>query len=253
MPLKKVLRIRKNYIKNLVKEDEKINDEKIKKILKEIRTKGYCDITNFVKIKDDEINQVKSYFKNQKLFNGHDPLQSNLEKYDTNQIYDNDEIHKIFNNGYFSYSAETSLNNYVLNNLFKNKNLKQLSDLYCGFDTQPYALATMFNIKKETSHPVTQFHRDIDDFISLGFFIFWTKTDKNNGATTYKIGSHIDENCNGPDEFLEVDAGSIIAGDWIGLHKGNHKMINRERLISMIRFGNKINHSYFQTKSFYFF
>ncbi len=53
--------------------------------------------------------------------------------------------------------------------------------------------------------------------------------------------------------ILEVDAGTLIAGDWMGLHSGNSKMEDNERLITMIRFGKKINQSYMQTKSYYFF
>ena len=254
MKLENIFSIRKNYFNLIAKEDEEIQDDEIKKIIKEIRSKGYCNISNIINIKNQDVDDVKNYFKSQKLYNGHDPLQSNLNKYDYEEIHkNNEENHEIFNKGYYSYSAETSLNNPVLKNLFNNKKLQQLSNSYCGFKTNPYALATMLNIKKKILHPVTQFHRDIDDFVSLGFFIFWTKTDRNNGATTYKVGSHLDVNSNGPDEFLEVEPGSIIAGDWIGLHKGNSNMIDRERLITMIRFGNKINHSYFQTKSYYFF
>ena len=253
MSLNEIFKIRNIHFNTFIKKDDEIYDDENKRIIKEVRKKGYCDITNYIGIKKEEIDEVKNYFKTQQLYNGHDPLQSNLKKHDYSEIYKNNSNHEIFNKGYFSYDAETSLNNTVLKNLFYNKKLKQISDLYCGFNTEPYNIATMLNINKEIKHPVTEYHRDIDDFISTGFFIFWTKTDKNNGATTYKVGSHMKETVENFDDYLEVEPGSIIFGDWIGLHKGNHKMIDRERLITMIRFGNKINHSYFQTKSYYFF
>lgn len=88
----------------------------------------------------------------------------------------------------------------------------------------------------------------------MGFFIYWTDTDKNNGATSYKIGSHINnEPYNKKIEFIEVDAGSIVVGDWMGEHRGNEKIKNKERLITMLRFGRKFNQGYMQTKSYYFF
>ena len=93
-----------------------------------------------------------------------------------------------------------------------------------------------------------------DDFISLSYFIYWTRTNKDNGATKYIIGSHRDKYADTNNEkILEVKPGSIIAGDWMGLHSGNSKMQDSERLITMIRFGKKINQSYMQTKSYYFF
>ena len=66
-----------------------------------------------------------------------------------NEIYSNNVDHEIFNKGYFSFDVKTSLSNQVIKNLFFNKKLKKLADIYCGFETEPYTISTMLNIKKE--------------------------------------------------------------------------------------------------------
>ncbi len=253
MSLEEIFRIREPHIIKIKKNDDKILDDNYKNIIIEIREKGFCNVSNIFNLKDKDAENVKNFFKTKELYNGHDPLQSDLKKINYSKIYNHEAKHEIFNKGYFSFDVETSLENQLINNLFTSKKLKIIADLYCGFDTEPYTISTMLNIKKEILHPVTSFHRDTDDFISLGFFIYWSKTDKNNGATKYKIGSHRKDNNNNSEFILEANPGTIIAGDWMGLHSGNQKMEDRERLITMIRFGKKINQSYMQTKSYYFF
>ena len=53
--------------------------------------------------------------------------------------------------------------------------------------------------------------------------------------------------------ILEVPKGSIIAGDWMGMHKGNAKLdSSQERFLTVMRYGKKINQSHIQSKSYYF-
>ena len=253
MSLEQIFDIREAHIVKIKKNDEKVLDNNYKIIISELRDKGFCDISEIFNLNENDADNVKKFFKSKKLYNGHDPLQSDLKKIDYSNIYNDKTKHEIFNKGYFSFDVETSLENQLINNLFKSNKLKKIADLYCGFETEPYTISTMLNVKKEILHPVTSFHRDTDDFISLGFFIYWSKTDKNNGATKYKVGSHRKYNNNDSEFILEANPGTMIAGDWMGLHSGNQKMEDRERLITMIRFGKKINQSYMQTKSYYFF
>ncbi len=253
MSIDTIFSIREKIFNNIEINDKLIPDSKYKDIIIEIRKNGFCDISNLFNFNNQEIDKLIKYFHTHKLYNGHDPLQSDLRKMSYDQI--NQKIdHEIFGKGYFSYDVETSLGNELISSLFNSIELKKIANYYCGFDTQPYTLSTMLNIKKNIEHPVTKFHRDTDDFITLSYFIYWTKTSKNNGATKYIVGSHRDKFADTKNEkILELKPGSIIAGDWMGLHSGNNKMEDNERLITMIRFGKKINQSYMQTKSYYFF
>ncbi len=254
MSLKEIFKIRNLHFNKIIKNDEKI-ELGYKKIVDEIRKNGFAKLDDeFLNISSKEIEDVNMYFRNSYLYDGHDPLQSSLKKLKYSELNKHQINHQIFNKGYFSYDVETSLNNKLISSLFYNPKLKKLADCYCGFETEPYTISTMLNVKKEIVHPVTEFHRDTDDFIALGFFIYWSKTNRDNGATSYKIGSHMKiESSDFKTNILEVDAGTLIAGDWMGLHSGNSKMEDNERLITMIRFGKKINQSYMQTKSYYFF
>ena len=253
MSLDEIMNIREKYFKKVILNDNKIHNKDFKDIICVIRDRGYCDISKMFNIKEDEIDEVKKYFKSQELYNGHDPLQSDLNKTNYENIYKNKTSHQLFNKGYFSYDAGTSLKNDQINRLVNSKRLKLLADLYCGFDTELYTISTLLNTKEKFEHPVANFHRDTDDFITIGFFIYWTKTTKNNGATKYILGSHRKTTTNNNEQILDANPGTIIAGDWMGLHSGNNNMEESERLITIIRFGKKINNCYMQTKSFYFF
>ena len=68
-----------------------------------------------------------------------------------------------------------------------------------------------------------------------------------------KEKSQIRDNFDFKSNILEVPKGSIIAGDWMGLHKGNAKLdSSQERFLTVMRYGKKINQSYIQSKSYYF-
>jgi len=256
MSLENIFQIRNKHFQKIIQIDNNIEDIEMKKSISQIRKDGFSNISNIIKFEESEVKEVNEYFRLQKMYNGHDPMQSDLKLINYSEIYSNNVDHEIFNKGYFSFDVKTSLSNQVIKNLFFNKKLKKLADLYCGFETEPYTISTMLNIKKEILHPVAEFHRDTDDFISLGFFIYWSETNKNNRSTCYKTGTHLVsdfENAINQNKYIEVKAGTIVAGDWMGLHRGNQKMEESERLITMIRYGKKINQSYMQTKSYYFF
>lgn len=253
MSIDEIMNIREKHFEKIILNDNKIYNKDFRDIIFEIRDRGYSDISNLFNLKEDEINKVITYFKTQELYNGHDPLQSDLNKIKYKNIYKNNTNHQLFNKGYFSYDAGTSLKNDQINKLVNSKRLKLLADLYCGFDTELYTISTLLNTKEKFEHPVANFHRDTDDLITFGFFIYWTKTTQNNGATKYILGSHRKVTTNNNEQILDANPGTIIAGDWMGLHSGNNNMEEAERLITILRFGKKINNCYMQTKSFYFF
>jgi hypothetical protein len=251
-----IFQIRETYFLK-IKKNESLNfNDDISNTIAELRENGVCNVSNIININQKDVNDVNEYFLKEKFYNGHEPMQSSLKKMsfdELNSIKKNKSL--IFDKGYYSFDAETQLNNPVINQLFYSDKLKKLSDTYCGFETEPYVILTMLNLPNKGVHPVAHYHRDPDDYVFLGFFIYWTNTDINNGATTFKLKSHTEKYKNGTsEEILSVKPGSIIAGDWMGLHKGNEKIEdNKYRLLTMVRFGKKINHTYIQTKSYYFF
>ena len=249
--IENIFKIRNNYFKSF--EDNAIEDPIYEKIILEIKEKGFCDITKLINISDEDIENVIAHYKANDFYDGHEPMQSSFKKMNYNDLKDYSASHEIFNKGYYSPSTQVSLDNSVIKTLFNNIHFQKLSSLYCGFKTKGYLLHTMLNISKEGVHPVTQYHRDTNDFVDLGFFIYWTDTDKNNGATTYQEGSHRNLNGDFKSNILEVPKGSIIAGDWMGLHKGNAKLdSSAERFLTVMRYGKKINQSHIQSKSYYF-
>ena len=169
MSIDEIMNIREKHFEKIILNDNKIYNKDFRDIIFEIRDRGYSDISNLFNLKEDEINKVITYFKTQELYYGHDPLQSDLNKIKYKNIYKNNTNHQLFNKGYFSYDAGTSLKNDQINKLVNSKRLKLLADLYCGFDTELYTISTLLNTKEKFEHPVANFHRDTDDLITFGF------------------------------------------------------------------------------------
>ena len=118
---------------------------------------------------------------------------------------------------------------------------KQIADEYIGFDSELYGVNTFGTFSGKKEDYVMRIHRDYDDFRFLTFFIAWTKTDIDNGATLYYPKSHIQSNINENIViYLKAEPGEIYAVDTFGLHAGNKK-VTQPRLTSWFRYGNKIN------------
>lgn len=253
MKHEEIITIREEHFKEIEAKDININF-KYNKIINELREKGVSDISSLFNLSENEISNVTKFFENKSFYDGHEPMQSSLVKKNKNEIEQSNKGHKIFNKGYYSYDQGTSLDCPTISKLINSEHFKKLSEIYCGFKTVPYSLTTMLSLPQKGEHPVTNFHRDYDDFIYLGFFIYWTDTNENNGSTTYRLKSHRKDNgTEKEDKILRVKSGSIIAGDWFGEHRGNSKVSSGKRLLTMIRFGKKINYAYMSTKSYYFF
>ena len=249
--IENIFKIRNNYFKSF--EDNVIEDPIYEKIILEIREKGFCDITKLINISDEDIENVIAHYKANDFYDGHEPMQSSFRKMNYNDLKNDSLSYEIEQKGYYSPSTKVSLDNNIIKNLFNNVHFQKLSSLYCGFETKGYLLHTMLNITKSGVHSIAENHRDGNDFVDLGFFIYWTDTDKNNGATTYQEGSHRSLNGDFKSNILEVPKGSIIAGDWMGMHKGNAKLdSSQERFLTVMRYGKKINQGHIQSKSYYF-
>ena len=249
--IENIFKIRNNHFKSF--EDNVIEDPVYEKIILEIREKGFCDITKLINISDEDIENVIAHYKANKFYDGHDPMQSSFKKMNYNELKSDHLSSSVNEKGYYSPSIQISLKNSVIHKLYNNIHFQKISSLYCGYDTEFCLLHTMLNIKNPGSHSIVQSHRDQNDFIELGFFIYWTDTDKNNGATTYQEGSHRNLEKNLKNYSIEVPRGSVIAGDFMGIHKGNDKLeSSEERFLTVMRFGKKINQGYMRGKMYYF-
>jgi len=118
--------------------------------------------------------------------------------------------------------------------------LKQIADAYCGFDTALYSMNTFCTIQGRGAGYAMRLHRDYDDFKCLTFFIAWTPTTPENGATLFVPVSH--RSSQAPEATLPLNAkpGQIFAVDTFGLHSGNAN-VQTSRLATWLRFGQSVN------------
>lgn len=96
------------------------------------------------------------------------------------------------------------------------------------------------------SHYVMRTHRDYDGFNTLTFFIGWTATAQDDGATLFVPESHRTSKVqNSHVVSLDCAPGEVYVVDTFGLHSGNSN-IKKPRLASWIRFGSLPNLAYTQ-------
>ncbi len=207
------------------------------KILNELNLKSFSYLG---KIPKNDLDQAKKYFFEQnKIYNSHIP---NVKE--NNQILMKDFLVND-NSNYGSYDIQTSLQCPNLENISKDFKFKEISEKYLNSKKiKIYSINTMLSKKTKNLHGVTKLHRDFDSSNSLVFFIYWTKVDRNNGATSLIPGSHLfdhDKNFhkNFSDfqklEYLEGEEGSIFCLDTWAYHRGNPNII-KPRLVTWIRF-----------------
>ena len=219
-----------------IEKSKKLNFEN-DKTLNELNLKSFSYLG---RIEINDVNQAKRYFFNQeKIYNSHIP---NLKK--NNQILMKDFLVRNDSN-YGSFDIQTSLKCPNLENISKDFKFKEISEKYLNSKKiKIYSINTMLTKKTKNLHDVTKLHRDFDSSNSLVFFIYWTKVDKNNGATSLIPGSHLyDHNKNFHKnfsdthklEYLEGVEGSIFCLDTWAYHRGNPNIIN-PRLVTWIRF-----------------
>lgn len=213
-----------------------------KKSLKELNETGFCDLTQYLKIESEKITEIKNYFNKLDFYNSQVPFQSDHFLY---PYYRKNEFN------YISFDIHQSLNcdlikSFILNPLFKN-----FADAYLGFSSELYSVNTTIVSPSKKKHPVTNFHRDTDDFKFLTFFVYFDDVTYEDNATVYLDGSHNDIKPDYKKKYLTGKKGTIYAADTFGLHAGPSK-INIERLSCWFRYGYKINSAYMGDRNFYF-
>jgi len=216
-----------------------------KSALVDLNEKGYADITSIVGITSDEIAEVKKYFLSSEVaYDSQVPIWSSLIPRRVSDLTKLDSV------SYISFPIDYSLGSKVVRRIASSSALKDISTSYLGFSGSLYGVNTMLTKQCEIPHGVTNLHRDYDDFLFLTFFIYWTETTKENGATYFVPGSHLN-NVGTEGIYLEGRAGSVFAVDSYGLHAGN-KFIQSERLVTWIRYGRIPNVAYVTDKAYLF-
>lgn len=216
-----------------------------KPTLKGLKEKGYADISSIVGITPEEITEVKEYFLSSvAAYDSQVPIWSSLIPQRVSDLCQLDSV------SYISFPIDYSLGNHSVRRIASSSALRDISESYLGFKGNLYGVNTMLTKQCEIPHGVTRLHRDYDDFLSITFFIYWTDTTKDNGATYFVPGSHLDH-VGTEGIYLEGKAGSVFAVDTYGLHAGN-KSIQSERLVTWIRYGRIPNVAYVCDKTYLF-
>lgn len=181
----------------------------------------------------DDVAEAVRYFTGQKGYVSQVPLQSDglLRPFDIQALRNR------WSARYFCFSPGTSLRCPQLSAVVRNPRLREVAAAYLGFEPRLYSVNTFASLEGDAYHYVMRMHRDYDDFMSLAFFINWTTTRPDNGATMYVPGSHVSSSPSGePLAYLAGEEGTGYAIDTFGLHAGN-RSIDNFRLVTWIRYG----------------
>ena len=239
--LAKALLFKSNTIKIRGSKDLNNSQDAIKAV-KEIDQNSFFDATKIINLGNEEIESFVNLSSSSPAFNSTLPLTSDLKKRKIDNSYN-----------YYSLNPEQNdLQKYYLK-ILKNKNLKEIINLYLGFKGNLFAINTMVTKKdSKLRHPVTEMHRDFDDFHWITMFIYWTEVSKDNGATSIMSGSHRSEDISGEKRYLEGKAGSVFLTDNLAFHSGN-KNLKTDRIITAMRFGRTLNPASYINKDYLFF
>lgn len=231
---KKVFNIKKKILKKNKLQNKIDND---------LKKNGFVNIDHICKIDEKDTKKFLSELNNLKYFNSQVPLQSDLkETYPTND------------SNYYSLRPNVELPTKYYRKILNNKKVVRLIENYLGSKPYLYSINTMLTKPSQIKHSVTNLHRDYDDYHFIVLLIYWTKVNRNNGATFFIPKSHLNNNKNINDGvYLEGDSGSVYLVDTFGWHSGN-KNLKNDRVVSWLRFSkNQLNIASYDNKEYFFF
>jgi hypothetical protein len=196
---------------------------------------GYAALGRLVAA--EEVPEAVRYFRNQAGYISQVPLQSDgvLRPFDVEALRRRSAAR------YFCFPPRTSLKCPQLAAVLRDPRLSAIACAYLGYVPRLYSVNTFATLEGDADHYVMRLHRDYDDFKSLAFFIYWTGTSADNGATVYVPGSHVSSKA--PREkitHLVGEAGAGYAIDTFGLHSGN-RSVESFRLVTWVRYGQSPN------------
>lgn len=260
----KLIEFIKNTSKNKNSEftleiDKVYKSKNLKETLDQINEYGFSEKIK-LDIEKDEPKNVVKYFDKADYYDGHIPFFGPKKKYNINP-----------DSAYKSYDYETQLNNSTLLKICINENIIKLAERYLKCPPKIYSINTFKTIpqKKAFTH---EFHRDLDNLKWLVVFIYWTKTDYDDGSfeqikythrPSQNLNNMLKRNPNifkdnfdsffnetipgyGFDKMYEKyfgneiqkifgNPGKVVVTDTIGLHRGTS--VKKDRLVTWIRYG----------------
>jgi len=216
------------------------------------RQVSHLSSSGFVKLfemGEFDVTNTTDYFQKQKIYNSHVPFKRDVGTMSVQEFLSKPDCH------YGSFDIPTSLRCYAINKLCSHPVIWQIARKYLNSDkVHLYSINTMFTKQSKNKNYVVYPHRDYDSASSLCFFIYWTETSKDNGATKFLPGSHLDSNPPDIDVFyhhLEGAAGTVYAADVWGIHAGNDALTS-PRLTTWLRFSATTTRSYYLDKNYIF-
>ncbi len=239
--LTKAILFKNNSIKNRSLLNLKYKEETIKAV-KEIDENSFFNASKIINLEKEDIEKFVNLCSSSLAFNSTLPLTSDLKK---------KKIDKSVN--YYSLDpGQENLKEFYMK-ILKNNKLREIINLYLGFSGELFAINTMVTkMDSKFRHPVTDMHRDFDDFHWITMFVYWTDVSKNNGATSIMSGSHRSTNTSDKEIYLEGKAGSVFLTDNLAYHSGN-KVLKNDRVITAMRFGKALNPASYINKDYLFF
>ena len=234
-------------------------DDDLIKISREIKETGICSDLS-VNVNEDDVKEVVDYFEKKHFYDSHTPHKENKKNFGDKP-----------SGAYISYDNNTQLNCTPLLKLCLNDQIIKIAYSYLGCMPRLFSLNTFktFPNQKAFTHG---FHRDLDDFLWLTVFVYWTDTFENDGAFEQIKYTHCEnkelqqirnQKFNGInydkfyndtmgytdksyDEFTRLfgkknilrvygKRGKVVAADTAGLHRGTS--VKNNRLVTWIRYG----------------
>ncbi len=212
--------------------------EKNVKLLTERGVTDKFEIENFENYRDEILN----YFSNNKIFFDKKPEEKFF-------LHNRDPKIKV---GYYD-SKITAKCPYIFD-IINDKNILSTASLYFNSPFKLDYASVWWSFKNEdmVNEKTQFFHRDLDSFNLLKFFVYLTDVDENSGSNQYVLFSH-KKNFNKKisrktfkEEDLEVNleknlftftgkSGSVIGADTFGFHRGKTPK-SKDRLMLVLAF-----------------
>lgn len=130
---------------------------------------------------------------------------------------------------------------YVLDTALSDRILTITQD-YLGCIPTLYSFNTFWVLSRFTPEilsDIQKYHRDLDDFKFLTFFIYLTDVDETSSPHIFCRGSHLNKNDNADTSkalMLTGEAGEGFLADTYGLHMGSPR-VEKDRLVVWLRYG----------------
>ena len=206
----------------------------------ELIDNGWINTSKLTNLTDDEIGGFREVAFNLKWYNSQVPMQSN-----------GIPVRPTASHSYYSLKPDHPELVQIYKRILNSNGLKDLVNAYLGFESKLFSINTMLTLPSKHTHAVTDAHRDLDSEHFLALFIYWSNVTRDNGATFFIPGSHLNDTSSENTEGMhfEGSAGTSFLFDPYGFHSGN-KLIKTPRLVTWFRFGKRPNNCHFNDKNY---